>query len=359
MAQPTLKALKFGKGIRLKNECLNNIIKSEKEKSGIMSFLKKWGKEITGTVKTVGGEYAKEISKYTGVELVGKAGEFISLSGKQDLDEAKKIDEQKKEQGVLRNIGEITGEVTGGVIGGSVKLVGKTVKSDFIENVGDGIHKSSHFSGDVVGQFVQGAFDSSQGTITADSKKRDKGLRDLGGSVKRTGSALEQTAKTTYQNGKDIITGLNEGDNDRALKGAKSLGTTVAVGVIGVSVLDGIDVVDLNGNEGNFDGGNNGGDIATGGFAMGEESQSTNQNVNGVIFEDYGVEQGEAEVSEQQYIQIENDNTHSVQPHERTLASGQTIWVDGDGDTTIDRTAEQGGGWEQSNPDYRVAEDKA
>ena len=63
--------------------------------------------------------------------------------------------------------------------------------------------------------------------------------------------------------------------------------------------------------------------------------------------------------AEQEYITQENSNSHSVEPHWRTLESGKEIWVDGDGDTSIDRTVEQGGGWTQDNPDYRIPTDKA
>jgi hypothetical protein len=44
------------------------------------------------------------------------------------------------------------------------------------------------------------------------------------------------------------------------------------------------------------------------------------------------------------------DGTHFVRPHERTLQNGETIWVDGDGDTSVDLDVEEGGGWYQSNP---------
>ena len=48
-----------------------------------------------------------------------------------------------------------------------------------------------------------------------------------------------------------------------------------------------------------------------------------------------------------------------MEPYSRTLESGEKIWVDGDGDTSIDRTAEQGGGWNQDNPDYRIPKNQA
>ncbi|PEE25959.1 hypothetical protein CON98_33140, partial [Bacillus toyonensis] len=51
-----------------------------------------------------------------------------------------------------------------------------------------------------------------------------------------------------------------------------------------------------------------------------------------------------------EYTTEENPNAHHVTPHERVLPDGRTIWVDGDGDTSVDTQ----GGWEQHNPDYRI-----
>ena len=51
-----------------------------------------------------------------------------------------------------------------------------------------------------------------------------------------------------------------------------------------------------------------------------------------------------------EYELVENENTHYVSPHMRTLSDGREIWVDGDGNTAINRSV----GWMQSNPAYRL-----
>lgn len=58
-------------------------------------------------------------------------------------------------------------------------------------------------------------------------------------------------------------------------------------------------------------------------------------------------------------VEIDNPNSHYVEPHWRTLPNGDIIWVDGDGNTSIDQSVEEGGGWNQSNPNYRIPTDKA
>lgn len=52
----------------------------------------------------------------------------------------------------------------------------------------------------------------------------------------------------------------------------------------------------------------------------------------------------------EEYELVENENSHYVTPHMRTLPDGREIWVDGDGNTSIHRSV----GWTQTNPDYRI-----
>ncbi|MCM3003258.1 hypothetical protein [Priestia koreensis] len=93
-----------------------------------------------------------------------------------------------------------------------------------------------------------------------------------------------------------------------------------------MSILDVVDVIDVNGNEG------------------GGDANHSSENM--------------AAETDNEYIQEDNPNSHNVHPYERTLASGEKIWVDGDGNTSVDLTSKEGGGWTQSNPDYRTLVDK-
>ncbi|NHM34061.1 hypothetical protein [Neobacillus terrae] len=69
-------------------------------------------------------------------------------------------------------------------------------------------------------------------------------------------------------------------------------------------------------------------------------------------FEEKPEQQYRQQIPVEGYESNLNDSTidldeHFVRPHERTLPSGEKIWVDGDGDTSVDRSIEQGGGWWQ------------
>ncbi len=110
---------------------------------------------------------------------------------------------------------------------------------------------------------------------------------------------------------------IREGDTDKAIEAGKELAKVAAVGVFSVGVIDIIDGVD--------------------GIADGVEGDSVAQA-------------SAPEATDVEYATEENPNTHHVTPHERVLPDGRTIWVDGDGDTSVNTQ----GGWEQHNPDYRI-----
>ncbi|MEK3976219.1 hypothetical protein [Psychrobacillus sp. FSL K6-1267] len=105
------------------------------------------------------------------------------------------------------------------------------------------------------------------------------------------------------------------------------------------------DIVDVNGNEG--------GNIGTGEVG---NNRSFNGGYPSPVNAEIVMQDSEVNVD---YIQVDNPNSHSVEPHWRTLSNGETIWVDGDGDTNVNQSAEEGGGWSQSNPDYRILTEKA
>lgn len=237
--------------------------------------------------------------------------------------------------GFLKDVGEGVGWLIGNVTGGIIKGVGELTNSDFIQDIGDGVKNSTEFAGKQLGNVAEGVWNVGSGLITQDDYKIDQGFDDLGEGIGNTAKAVGQSISATVSNIGDVAGGLIDGNSDRALEGAKQLGKTALIATLGVSVLDTADIVDVNGNESGFDGDNNNGYINPGGIAMEESNE--------------GVD----------YFQVDNSNSHSVDPYWRTLPDGREIWVDGDGDTSVDRSVEEGGGWTQSNPNYRIPVDKA
>jgi hypothetical protein len=116
------------------------------------------------------------------------------------------------------------------------------------------------------------------GLISQDDYKIDQGFDDLGDGFGNTAKAVGQGISVTVSNIGDVAGGLIDGNSDRALEGAKHLGKTALIAILGVSVLDMADIVDVNGNEGGFDGGNNDGNNNTGGMAMGDRQNTEKDN---------------------------------------------------------------------------------
>ncbi|MFJ7831099.1 hypothetical protein ACIQXU_12815 [Peribacillus sp. NPDC097284] len=227
--------------------------------------------------------------------------------------------------GFLKSAGEGAGWLVGGVTGGIIKGVGELTGSKFIQEVGDGVKNSTEFTGKQLGNVAEGVWNLGSGLVSKDDGKVDQGFKDLGDGVGNTAKAVGQGIKATVGNVGDVAGGLRDGDETRWKEGLRNVGKTVAVGALGVSILDMADVIDVNGNEGGLDG------------------------------SDLALENG----SDGSYIIEENHQEHGVEPHWRTLENGERIWIDGDGDSSINQSVEEGGGWNQSNPDYRIPVDEA
>ncbi|MBU8881201.1 hypothetical protein BGM26_19950 [Bacillus sp. FJAT-29790] len=226
----------------------------------------------------------------------------------------------------LKELGSFVGQVAGDVVGGTVKVVGEVTGSKLIEEIGDGVKQASYFAGDKLGEAASGTWDIASGIITQDEAKLDEGLGDIGKAVGDTAKAAGHAVCNVVDNGSNVLGGLLDGDSDRIVEGTKGLVKVGAVGALSFGVIDLIDGVDHSVLE-NGDSG----------MAAVDHSLPTSSDTSLVA-------------SESDVTLVENPNTHHVEPHWRTLSDGTKIWVDGDGDTSIN-TYE---GWEQSNPDYRI-----
>lgn len=203
----------------------------------------------------------------------------------------------------------------GSFVGGTVKTVGQLVDIRFVEEIGEGVKKASCFTGDKLGGVASGTWDTAVGFVTQDEEKLDVALNDMGKAIGDTAKAAGYTVCHVVENGKDVVIGIKDGDDQQLMDGAKGL---VKVGVVGALSFGVIDLVD---------------------GADGIEGDAPNAT------SEVGLPNAEQNVN-----LLENPNNHHVEPYWRTLADGTETWVDGDGDSS-ENTNE---GWTQSNPDYRV-----
>lgn len=211
----------------------------------------------------------------------------------------------------LKNLGKGLGEGAGFVLGGSVAAAGKFVNNDFIQEIGESVDSSMRSTGNILGNVADGIAEVGIGAFDSDSARCDKGFSDLGKTTKAVGNQLLVAAGQIVGDTIDTADGLLERDWDKVKTSGRSLAKVVAVSTIAIGVVDAVDGVDTSGAES---------------LAAADSSTVADST------------------------QIENYNVHDVSPHERVLPNGDVIWVDGDGDTSVDRDT----GWTQTNPNYRA-----
>ena len=206
----------------------------------------------------------------------------------------------------LKGLGKGLGDATGSIMGGAIKGVGEITGSEFIKDVGEGVDKSMQHTGKLLGDVADGVVDVADGLLSKDGSKVEQGFSNLGSTVTNYGSQVVQSAGMVLEQGLNTVDYLAGGDYEQAKNSAKTLAKVGAVSLLAVGVIDVVDGLDT-------------------------PALDFNNKADG-------------------YIEVENHNTHEVSPHERTLADGRVIWVDGDGDTSINRDT----GWVQTNPNYRI-----
>ncbi|MGM9951048.1 MAG: HNH endonuclease [Lysinibacillus sp.] len=146
-----------------------------------------------------------------------------------------------------RSIGKGAGKLAGGLIGGTIKLAGKAVGSkyeeagDWIEDVGEGVKKSSAFALENAGQFIDGAAQGAYGLVKDDPYYKEQGLQDLKQSSTRTVKAVGSSLHYVGANIGTTAKGFAAGDKEQGIEGLKNLGKVVAVSALAVGVLDLID----------------------------------------------------------------------------------------------------------------------
>ncbi|MFD1707871.1 HNH endonuclease [Siminovitchia sediminis] len=149
--------------------------------------------------------------------------------------------------GFFRSVGKGIGTLSGGVIGGGVKLAGKAVKSEWVEEVGDGIKQASTVALDNAGQYIDGAVKGTYGAIKKDDFILQEGLDDLKDAAGRTFNGVKTTVTYTAKSAGATYEGIRLGDKEQAVQGVKNIGKVAAIATLAVGVLDlmdGVDTVD-------------------------------------------------------------------------------------------------------------------
>lgn len=211
----------------------------------------------------------------------------------------------------FKSLGEGLGSLSGEILGGTIKKVGEVTDSRFIQEVGTGVNHSMQYTGNLLGNLADGAVDIGSGIINKDGEKMEQGFDEIGNNVTDFGKRALHSVGAVLTESNKAIEAFSQGDYETAKRSGEMLAKMVAVGALSVGVIEIVDGIDVN-----------------------QTIPNTTDNIG----------------SDNGYMQIENPNTHEVSPHFRELSSGKVVWVDGDGDTSVNRDT----GWTQTNPNYRV-----
>ena len=195
---------------------------------------------------------------------------------------------------------EVIGDVAGSAMQEGCKAVSKATGIQEIEKVGDLAKLSTAQTGKILGSVVDGAGQTIEGMINNNDDLVKQGLGQIGTTAKNTAVGIGQGVLATGSMVVTSVEGVIEGDYDKAKNAAKNVGIVVAAGVVGLGIVEGIDMME-----------------------------------NTAI----------------------PNNIHSVDPHyvsDYTRADGTQVdgyWRDGDGNTSVNLDKEHGGVYLQSNPD--------
>lgn len=220
-----------------------------------------------------------------------------------------------------KDFGGLLGSLVGGVIGGPIKFIGEVTDVKLIEEIGDGVINSTKFTGETVGQVVGGSVNAIRGVVTDDRTLIDEGLGDLGDAGSRTLTGVVNTAKHAVENGGNVIIGIMDNDIEQVKQGASGLVKTAAVGALAVGVIDIAGDIGIDADTGT--------DVAS------SDTISSDDAINDA--------------------ELHHVNPHYVEGYDR--ADGTHVegyWRDGDGNTSVNLSEEQGGGYMQSNPDNQT-----
>ena len=197
---------------------------------------------------------------------------------------------------------EVIGDVTGSAMQQGCKAVSKATGIQEIEKVGELAKLSTANTGKILGSVVDGLGQTVEGVVNNDDALVKQGLGQIGTTTKNTAIGIGQGVLATGSMVVTSVEGVIEGDYDKAKSAAKNVGIVVAAGVIGLGIIEGVDLL---------------------------ENAETPTPVD----------------------------VHSVDPHyvnDYARADGTQVdgyWRDGDEDTSVNLDKEHGGGYLQSNPD--------
>lgn len=241
--------------------------------------------------------------------------------------------------GFLKSLGSVVGKAVGTTVGGGIEAVGTAVDSNFVKEVGQGVYNSTVVSTETLGSLADGVIMTIHGIAIEDEKKIKEGYSEANNAVKTTVIGVGRTITYAANGVDEVYNGLANNDLGMAEQGVRKVAKIVAISALTVGVLD----------------------ILGGGDAIIADTEMIGESIvsDAEIFSDTVI--ADAEMFSDTEIAFYEDasegaaDTHHVEPHwvsghERNGTYVEGYWRDGDGNTSINLTSKEGGGYLRSNP---------
>lgn len=215
-----------------------------------------------------------------------------------------------------KNLGTGLGKLVGGIVRFGTDKAADLTGSSFIREVGEAAEQATVATGNLAGKAADGVGGTVRGLVSGNDKMAEDGCKEACDAVGSAAKGIASGLGSVLKDGSSVVTGLQRGDTAAAGVAARNIAKVAAVSVLAVGILDVFEVIDF------------GPDL--------DAPDTPDTLVQGDAYE-------------------VDAATSFVDPHEVSdyvRSDGTEVegyWRDGDGNTTIDRTIEQGGGYLRHN----------
>jgi hypothetical protein len=145
----------------------------------------------------------------------------------------------------FKEIGQALGGGIGAVTKAATTLVGDVTGIDHIKKIGNAAARVTEQSGAILGNVADGVVEIGAGIINKDKRQGFGGAEKVIDTAAETVNGMAKGVVHTAKTAETVVSGLYEKNEKKVVGGLKTLGTIAAVSVLSVGVFEALDVIDV------------------------------------------------------------------------------------------------------------------